>query len=355
MENDNSVARIFDVIKDKVFFSCFSGEMATVIEEIPESRERGKVYFDGMTLVDGKEDVEDDIQKVYGYTKNGSKVNMEDYYSESGAYDEDNTSFIEALDELMNHEEYDQYLARTNAPFEDRIDTFFEKQNTGKDHYDWEEGLIESYTINEDGKVDVVGDVFVDASDLVDGHLPFKFGKIEGRFEAEDCGLTSLWGCPDEVTDYFSVSFNNLTTLEGCPHKVGSFFCSDNKLTSLDGCPEEVGDVFDIKANQLTSLEGCPAVIPGDFECDENLLEGNGLVGGPQEVEGDYHCNDCGLNSLEGAPRKVGGNFECYGNNLDNLVGAPVEVGGNFNCSFMDLKSFEGAPEIIGGKLINEH
>lgn len=228
MKEDKSETSIFDVIKDKVFFSCFSNEMAIVVEEMPEECEDGKVYFDGMTLIDGIEGVEDDIQQVYSYTEYGKKVNLEEYYSENRAYDKSRSRLMEALDELMNHEEYERYLMRQNAPYEDRVRLFFEEQNAGKDHYDWEEGLIESYTINGDGVVDVVGDVYIDASDLIDGHLPFKFGKIDGRFEAENCGLTSLWGCPDEVTGIFSVGDNALRSLEGCPRNVGSFFCGSN-------------------------------------------------------------------------------------------------------------------------------
>lgn len=97
MKEDRSETSIFDVIKDKVFFSCFSNEMAIVVDEIPEEREGGKVYFDGMTLIDDVEDVEDDIQQVYSYTEYGKKVNLEDYYQENGVFNEDRSRLIEAI------------------------------------------------------------------------------------------------------------------------------------------------------------------------------------------------------------------------------------------------------------------
>lgn len=270
---------IYNLLKNMAIFSRNNDEMVIFVEEFPSELEVGKVYFNGVTLVNCVEDCKDDCQQVFGMIKKKKKIFL--------AYPRDGRMcYTNALDELMTREEYEQYQAWRNAPLEYRIKTFFEGQNTGKDQWDWKPGLIESYTINEDGTVDVVGDVFVDVSDLIDGHLPIKFGKVDGNFEAEDCGLTSLWGCPDEVTGYFSVGYNGISSLEGCPSKVGDgFFCEDNILTSLEGCPQKVG---------------------GDFVCSHNLLT-----------------------SLAGAPAEVGGNFECYDNHsLENLDGVPAKIGG---------------------------
>lgn len=58
------------------------------------------------------------------------------------------------------------------------------------------------------------------------------------------------------VTWYFSCSYNNLTSLIGCPKKVWLFFnCSNNKLTSLIGCPKEILWDLNCSWNKLTSLE----------------------------------------------------------------------------------------------------
>lgn len=117
MAQDNSKQSLFEIIKDKVFFSRFNDEMAVVVENIPDECEDGKVYFNGMTLVDGIENCEDDIQQVYSITKQGKKVNLEDYYSENGAYAKTGEKrFIEALDNLMTRELYEAYTTGTYVP-----------------------------------------------------------------------------------------------------------------------------------------------------------------------------------------------------------------------------------------------
>ena len=107
MTQDEFKRRIFDVIKDKIFFSNFSGEMAEVVKEMPEQMAVGKVLFDGIMLLDGIEGVEDDIQQMHSYTKDGFKVNLEDYYTENGAFEDDGEDrFLVALGNLMTWEEY---------------------------------------------------------------------------------------------------------------------------------------------------------------------------------------------------------------------------------------------------------
>ena len=52
----------------------------------------------------------------------------------------------------------------------------------------------------------------------------------------------------------------------------GDLSCSYNNLTSLEGCPEVVEGYFNCSYNKLTSLEGCPEVVKGDFYCNNNNL-----------------------------------------------------------------------------------
>ena len=99
-----------------------------------------------------------------------------------------------------------------------------------------------------------------------------------------------------KVEDYYFLVINrHLCFLDNKGNKAenvvikGDFICSYNQLTSLEGCPKEVDGNFDCYGNQLTSLEGCP--------------------------------------------EKIGGSFCCYGNKLTSLKGCPKEVDGNFNCS----------------------
>jgi len=156
---------------------------------------------------------------------------------------------------------------------------------------------INNYTFNDDGSIDVDGDVSFYEIGLT--KIPFKFRNVSGDF---DCGynkLTSLEGCPKTVGGYFSCNYNNLTSLEGSPKMVGAdFYCSENNLTSLEGCLETVLGDFYCSYNNLTSLKGSPKTVGGDFYCVENSL--TSLVGGPETVGGDFSCSDNNLTSLEG-------------------------------------------------------
>jgi hypothetical protein len=149
---------------------------------------------------------------------------------------------------------------------------------------------IRNWTINEDGSVDVDGDV--DISELELEKIPLKFGKVSGDFHCYTNLLISLEGAPKVVGGNFDCSFNKLTSLEGGPIEVGhSFYCYNNNLTSLKGSPEVVGGDFSCSFNKLTSLEG-----------------------GPKEVGGSFNCQRNKLITLEGGPNKVGGSFLCQGN-----------------------------------------
>lgn len=121
--------RIYPIIKDKIFFSRISGQRAEVVEQLPEEIVPGKVLFDGIMLYDGIEGIEDDIQQVVSVTKESVGRNMEDYYQEYGAFDDDEeifSCFIEALGNLMTPEEYtktsDAKISRNTAKYEKQRD-----------------------------------------------------------------------------------------------------------------------------------------------------------------------------------------------------------------------------------------
>ena len=126
---------------------------------------------------------------------------------------------------------------------------------------------------------------------------------IDGCVDLRGLYLTSLpdWLAEVEVTGYFDISGNRLTSLKNCPkHIGGDFYCDDNLLTSLKDGPEFVGFSYNCENNKLTSLGGAPTYIKGSFKCGDNLLTG-----------------------LEGCPKEVGENFSCYGNPkefLDKMV-----------------------------------
>jgi hypothetical protein len=111
---------------------------------------------------------------------------------------------------------------------------------------------IENYTINDDGSIDVDGNVYLSHENLTE--LPLVFSKVTG---------------------YFDCSRNNLTSLKGGPRWVGGYYnCDDNQLTSLEFSPDYVGTWFDCRYNQLTD-NYCGTEIGGYFH---TTLEQDGLT-----------------------------------------------------------------------------
>jgi hypothetical protein len=60
---------------------------------------------------------------------------------------------------------------------------------------------IENWILNPDGTVDVDGDVYLSGQRL--SKLPLKFGRVTGDFWCFDNQLTSLEGCPKEISGAF--------------------------------------------------------------------------------------------------------------------------------------------------------
>jgi hypothetical protein len=130
---------------------------------------------------------------------------------------------------------------------------------------------IQNFTINEDGSIDVDGNVNLSYKEL--DKLPIKFRNVTGNFNCSNNNLTSLEGGPESVGGDFTCSYNKLTSLEGGPESVGGgFWCSYNNLTSLEGSPKWVGSEFWCSNNNLTSIEGAPESIGRDFYCNENPI-----------------------------------------------------------------------------------
>ena len=154
------------------------------------------------------------------------------------------------------------------------------RSNSAKERKDDEANRIQEFIDNQpepesiyitDGNViNSKSYIIIRDTDLINGKLPFKFGRVDGYFDCSDC--------------------SSLTSLEGAPQEVGwNFYCSDcSSLTSLKGSPQKVG---------------------GDFNCS-NCSSLTSLEGVPQEVGRNFYCRNCpSLTSLEGAPKKIGGKF----------------------------------------------
>ena len=107
---------------------------------------------------------------------------------------------------------------------------------------------IINYIINDDGSIDVNGNVYLTCKGLTE--LPLTFNKVTGNFSCFDNTLTSLKGCPRWVGNWFSCSNNQLTSLEFSPDYVGgNFYCEWNKLTD-NYCDTEIGGNFYTTLNQ---------------------------------------------------------------------------------------------------------
>ena len=125
---------------------------------------------------------------------------------------------------------------------------------------------IRNYIINDDGSIDVDGDVFIYDEGLTE--IPLKFNKVTGSVNFIQNKLTSLEGCPKEVGSFFDCRDNKLTTLEGGPKSVGGdFHCGNNNLTDLKGSPEEIGGKFGCINTNITSFVSDIKKLDGDFHC----------------------------------------------------------------------------------------
>jgi hypothetical protein len=113
---------------------------------------------------------------------------------------------------------------------------------------------IKNYTINDDGSIDVNGNVDLYYMELTE--LPLVFNRVNGYFRCSYNKLTTLEGCPKWISGNFSCSYNNLTSLEFGPDYVGSnFWCNDNKLTD-NYCDSEIGGSFYTSLKQDGLTEG---------------------------------------------------------------------------------------------------
>ena len=112
---------------------------------------------------------------------------------------------------------------------------------------------ISNYVINDDGSIDVDGDVDLNDCELTE--LPLTFNKVTGIFDCDGNNLTSLEGSPQSVGGHFYCGYNKLTSLEGSPKYVTrTFHCANNNLTDLKGSPKSIGGNFYCRNNPIVSI-----------------------------------------------------------------------------------------------------
>ena len=127
---------------------------------------------------------------------------------------------------------------------------------------------IENYTVNQDDTLNVESDVNLFQYEL--SVIPLMFKRVIGLFNVGDNNLTSLKGCPDEVSGYFTCHGNKLTDLKYCTKFVGSshFSCAKNKLTTLIGGPLKVNGNYNCAWNNLKDMVGFPQFYIENYNLD---------------------------------------------------------------------------------------
>ena len=113
-----------------------------------------------------------------------------------------------------------------------------------------------TYTINDDGSIDVDGSVIISGRNLT--KIPFKFRNVSDDFYCYDNQLTSLEGAPITVGGGFDCTCNNLISLKGTPNRVGgNFLCYNNPNLPYS-------ELFKIVDNVKDDIYYSPDYVPED-------------------------------------------------------------------------------------------
>lgn len=257
MAKDDSKQSLYDIIKDKVFFSRFNDEMAIVVEKFPDVCEDGKVYFNGMTLVDGIEDCEDDIQQVYSITREGKKVNLEDYYSANGAYSKTREKqFMKALGNLMTRELYEAYITGAYVPT-CVVEVSPRKKKIQSSEYSEREDI--TGVVFHDKVTEIGASAFYGCANLKSVTLPESLTKI-ASFAFMSSGLETI-NIPSSVEKIGNYAFSKCHALKtvniapGHAIEIGNeafFYCTSLTHVTL---PDTITKIGSHAFSECTSLQ----------------------------------------------------------------------------------------------------
>jgi WD40 repeat protein len=191
---------------------------------------------------------------------------------------------------------------------------------------------IDSHTIDDDGIINVDGDVVLSPPVSRDGaiiysklnftKLPVTFGKVTGDFVIfKNQSLNTLEGCPREVGNGFNVQgCMSLKSLEHGPVKIGNYYnCSESGIESFHHMPPDFDGQVNISNTKSTNLEGLPKRVEGlRINGCHNLVS---LKGIPEEITGvglelSIVPN---LKKLDYLPKKLNGKITLW-DNIPNLL-----------------------------------
>lgn len=241
--------RIHEIIQNKIFFSNISGNPVEVVEKLPEEIVPGKVLFDGLNLFDGIEGIEDDIQQMHSFTKDGVVANLEDYYTDNGAFEDDGwDSFMEGLERLMT------------------LDEFIQFSKKGADGEDF------PYLIDENGHADIPAgtmyikeEAFLNCSKLISVTIPDSVREIRSLAFGGCSNLASI-DIPSKVRLIESEAFSDCKSLASTVISSSDSLLIRNR--AFAGCTSLTDVVFKnkpLKVIAKNAFEGCP--------CEEEVLK----------------------------------------------------------------------------------
>lgn len=187
---------------------------------------------------------------------------------------------------------------------------------------------IVNYTINNDGSIDVDGDVVLEH---IYNDFPIKFRRVSGNFDIYMPHIDDLSFCPEYVGGRFSVRnsirsestddiyYHSKKYIRHCEHQgydvsYMEYKTTPPKLISLKGGPQYVGGDYIVCCTEIQSLEGAP------------------------ECVGRFHCDDNEIYSLKYAPKcKI---LECRNNNLTTIdYEYSLDI---LNCEHNKIKRIDG-------------
>jgi hypothetical protein len=121
-------------------------------------------------------------------------------------------------------------------------------------------GIEGDYSVYQDGSgaftVSVDSEVTLASDNTSMKELPFKFGKVKGDFDTSSFMFTSLKNYPDTVVGALELDhMEHLTSLKGCPTKVGGYLSAQYcDLRDVENFPELGGNAYLEFNPRLTSL-----------------------------------------------------------------------------------------------------
>jgi hypothetical protein len=104
--------------------------------------------------------------------------------------------------------------------------------------------------------------------------LPFQFGQVSCSFSLSRTDLTTLVGCPAKVGSAFTANYLKLSSLEGGPQEVGRYYGCEiinggDGIDSLNGLPKTVGEAFHINISKYIAILKLLTVKCSEFKISE--------------------------------------------------------------------------------------